>query len=98
MPLVGLELCTRYVVRGMRYEVRGTRCEVRGTWYEVRGTRYEVWGTWYKVHLLGIFNYVETKGVEMWHKMLDTRLKAQRETNEVRSAQHKTVSPKGVLK
>ena len=63
MPLVGLELCTRYVVRGMRYEVRGTRCEVWGTWYEVRGTRYEVWGTWYKVHLLGIFNYVETKGV-----------------------------------
>jgi hypothetical protein len=43
MPLVVLELCTRYVVRGMRYEVRGMRCEVRGTRYEVRGTRYEVW-------------------------------------------------------
>jgi hypothetical protein len=56
MPLVGLELCTRYVVRGMRYEVRGTRCGVWGMWYEVRGTQYEVWGTWYEVHLLGILN------------------------------------------
>ncbi len=33
----------------------------------------------------------------MWHRMLGTRLIAQRETNEVRSAQHKKVSPKDVL-
>ena len=73
MPLVGLELCTRYVVRGMRYEVRGTRCEVRGTRYEVRGTQCEVWGTWYEVHLLSILNLVDAKGVAMWHRMLGTK-------------------------
>jgi hypothetical protein len=56
LPLVSLELCTKYVVRGMRYEVRGTGCEVRGTRYEVQGTWYEVWGTWYEVHLLGILD------------------------------------------
>ena len=53
MPLFGLELCTKYVVRSMRYKMRGTGCEVRGTRYEVRGTLYEVWGTWYTVLLLG---------------------------------------------
>ena len=62
--------------------MRGTRCEVRGTRYEVRGTQYEVWGTWYEVPLLGILNEVDTKFVAMWHRMLGTRLKAQRETNE----------------
>ncbi len=74
MPLVGLELCTSYMVRGMRYEVRGTRCEVRGTRYEVRGTQYKVWGTWYKVLLLGILTLIrmtkDEKGLAFFKGLL----------------------------
>ena len=56
--------------------------------YGVRGTRYICLVFWIKC---------ETKGVAMWHRILSTRLKVQRETNEVRRAQLKTVSPKGVI-
>ncbi len=48
MPLVGLELCARYVVRGMTpYEVRGAGYEARGTRYEACSMRYGVRGTKY---------------------------------------------------